>query len=386
MLASRQLGGYYSFVYKTALVTGILVGLTLIFSNARKRPWIKTAGIFTVFIYLIIFLTLIIVIRTQDFQIRNSLFEIQKWTYHASPLIFLFFIINFIGELRELKNEKLFEFRLRTSQIIMIMVGILAMVSIVYIGNKAAKEAHATLRKEQFWKKRKYEKGKILAGLFEDRNYISENGNVLPYRLLKPLNFEPEKKYPLVVILHDAGVHGKDNIIQLSCEPAPTFSKEVNRKKYPSFLFVPHCPKGASWRRFQNYPSMDSLVFETIIALEKEFEIDIERRYVVGGSGGGGGSWHFICSRPDMFAAAIPVCGAGNPDLAQKIVDVQVWAFHGAKDKVVPVERSRSMIEAIKKAGGNPKYTEFPDGVHNVWPQVLRTPGVWDWLFDQKRD
>lgn len=78
-----------------------------------------------------------------------------------------------------------------------------------------------------------------------------------------------------------------------------------------------------------------------------------------------------------MFVAAIPVCGGGDPDLAEKIIDVKVWAFHGRKDKTVPVRFSRGMIKAIKKAGGDPLYTEFPDGPHNIWSDVNHTPGYW---------
>ena len=87
-----------------------------------------------------------------------------------------------------------------------------------------------------------------------------------------------------------------------------------------------------------------------------------------------------------MFAAAIPVSGGGDPKLAPKAVHVAIWAFHGAKDKNVPVSASREMIQAIKQAGGNPKYTEYPDLDHNIWDQVSKTPGLWEWLFAQKRN
>jgi predicted peptidase len=86
-----------------------------------------------------------------------------------------------------------------------------------------------------------------------------------------------------------------------------------------------------------------------------------------------------------MFGAAIPVCGAGNTELTPHVVDVAVWAFHGALDRNVPVAGSRDMIDAIKKAGGNPRYTEFEDKAHNIWYAVTQTTGIWDWLFEQKK-
>jgi predicted peptidase len=107
---------------------------------------------------------------------------------------------------------------------------------------------------------------------------------------------------------------------------------------------------------------------------------------VTGISRGGYGTWQFICKHPDMFAAAIPVSGGGETKLASRIVGVPVWAFHGAKDKNVPVSVTRDMIAAIKKAGGSPKYTEYPDEEHNIWDKVSRTPDLLAWLFAQKRN
>lgn len=77
--------------------------------------------------------------------------------------------------------------------------------------------------------------------------------------------------------------------------------------------------------------------------------------------------------------------GGGNPDLADKIVDVPIWAFHGAKDRNVLVEGSRKMIAAIKEAGGNPLYTEFPDEGHIFSESFEKTEGMLDWVFAQKR-
>jgi predicted peptidase len=119
--------------------------------------------------------------------------------------------------------------------------------------------------------------------------------------------------------------------------------------------------------------------------LEKEFKIDVSRRYVMGESLGGYGSWHFITARPKMFAAAVPICGGGDPSQANTIADLPVWAFHGAKDRSVPVRLSREMIEAMKQAGGNPKYTEYPDEGHIISKQVMDTPGLLDWVFEQSQ-
>ncbi len=115
------------------------------------------------------------------------------------------------------------------------------------------------------------------------------------------------------------------------------------------------------------------------------FPIDGSRLYVMGTSGGGFGSWYFIGMHPDVFAAAIPRCGGGDPELGPNMVKVAVWAFHGENDLVAPVSGSRNMIEAIKKAGGTPRFTEFPGAGHGIDKEFQDTPGVLDRLFAQKR-
>ncbi|AUC80012.1 phospholipase [Nonlabens sp. MB-3u-79] len=236
---------------------------------------------------------------------------------------------------------------------------------------------------------------------FEARTYVNNENDTLLYRLLRPINYDPNKKYPLVICLSGSGGRGTDNIRQIAgCWPAQILSKQENREKYPAFIFVPQCPQGSDWGRSLGVsekeirfklgsftqPSVDSIVLEAISTLEKEFNIDIKRRYVTGQSMGGYGTWHFILNHPEMFAAAIPICGGGNPSLAQNIVNLPVWVFHGQKDSAVPVDFSRNMVEAIKKEGGDPNYNEFSGAYHVVWPLAYDTPGLLDWLFAQNNN
>jgi predicted peptidase len=200
------------------------------------------------------------------------------------------------------------------------------------------------------------------------------------------MNYDSIQKYPLVVCLHHGGAHGNDNIKQVEgSDAAQVLTSYENKHKHPAFIFVPQCPQRTGWGGIPELPSIDSLVFEAMASLEREFSIDEKKRYVMGVSGGGYGSWHFISTRPDFFAAAIPICGGNDPKLAANIANVPVWAFHGAKDHLVPVSFSRDMIKAIKDAGGNPKYTEFSEAHHNIWPEVNETDWV-DWLFAQKKN
>ena len=237
-----------------------------------------------------------------------------------------------------------------------------------------------------------------IAELFNARTHVSMQNDTMQYRLLKPLDYDSTKQYPLVVCLSGGAGRGTDNIKQIAgSKSAQVLSTLENRNKFPAFIFVPQCPPNSDWGRTlgkiereslikrgkDNQPSVKSLVFEIIYALEEEFNIDTTRLYITGQSMGGSGAWHFILTHPQMFAAAIIVCGGANPDLAKNITDMPIWVFHGENDNRIPVDFSRNMIAAIKKAGGNPKYNEFPNIGHGSWHPAYDTPELLDWLFVQ---
>ena len=215
----------------------------------------------------------------------------------------------------------------------------------------------------------------------------------LPYRLLKPTNYDKSKKYPLVLFLHGAGERGTDNRKQLIHGIADFSSAEALEKR-PCFLVAPQCPSGKRWvevdwsSKSHKMPAKPSdamrLTMELLDALEKEFSIDKSRVYVTGLSMGGYGTWDAIQRYPKRFAAAIPICGGGDASNVEMVANKPIWVFHGDKDNAVPVSRSRDMVEALKKAGGKVRYTEYKNVGHNSWAATYRDPKVHEWLFEQK--
>jgi poly(3-hydroxybutyrate) depolymerase len=140
-------------------------------------------------------------------------------------------------------------------------------------------------------------------------------------------------------------------------------------------------PKGV----FPKTPSTPMrLTLEMLAGLKKEFSLDDKRLYVTGLSMGGYGTWDVIARHPKLFAAAAPVCGGGDEATATIIKDIPIWCFHGGADNVVKPERSRNMIAAIKAAGGNPKYTEYPGVGHDSWNKAYSEPELVKWMFEQK--
>lgn len=234
------------------------------------------------------------------------------------------------------------------------------------------------------------------AGELERRTFTGSAGNVLRYRLLKPENYDPAAKtvYPLVVFLHGAGERGDDNESQL-VHGLKEFAKAKTRKQHPCFLIAPQCPSDQKWVEVDwsadrhTTPKEPSeplgLVVELLDVLQKDYRIDSKRLYVTGLSMGGYGTWDLLARLPNRIAAAMPICGGADEATAPRVAKVPVWAFHGALDTAVQPERTRRMIDALRKAGGLPGHTEYPDVGHDSWSQTYRDPEVLRWLFAQRR-
>ncbi len=379
---------------------------------------------------------------------------------------------------------------------------------------------------------------------FEARQYKDADGNVLLYRLYKPKDYDPAKKFPLILFLHGAGERGNNNTAQV--RDALHWAREQVQKDNPCFILAPQCPavrqafalygtrkdfdqtyadyesSAGKWKTYKialaklptgaksylslvnagdrgaaaaapssefrnikiyeegspaaapldmrkldfarrqgsgklklsedgttinfegdlrakapfeytvapksflefefrsgaqglshaialdsddffdyRWANMDwsakkgsagrnpstpmRLTLEVLDQLRTEYNLDDQRLYITGLSMGGYGTWDVIARYPKLFAAAVPVCGGGDEALASKMKDIPIWCFHGGADPTVPPDRSRNMIKAIKEAGGDPKYTEYPGVGHNSWDKAYSEPELPKWLFSQKR-
>jgi predicted peptidase len=231
---------------------------------------------------------------------------------------------------------------------------------------------------------------------FEAREYTDASGAKLLYRLLKPKDYDKTKKYPLVLFFHGAGERGNDNKKQL-VHGMRDFASDKIMEQYPCFVVAPQCPSGVQWvdtpwsalsHEMPDKPTQPMrMSIDLVGELEKEFSIDSNRLYVTGLSMGGFGTWDTIQRNPDMFAAAAPICGGGDSrlELVKPIANLPIWAFHGDKDTAVKTQRSRDMIDALKKAGGSPRYTEYPGIGHNSWSATYSNPELYKWMFSQQR-
>lgn len=369
------LGQYPQVALLLGATTQLVYALTLFLSEAGRKPWLKRAGVVLTLLYLAQLASMIWFMDTPPYPPDQRLDLIRQWLSLLEKSVPILLLINVVEELRQADRRQPIASSANRWLIAQGALSILVLCTLVlgvWLTTESYNQTHVSAREAK------------LAEPFEQGSYVSAQGDTLRYRLLKPLGYDSTKRYPLVIGLPYSC--WSDNTRQIdACPMAKWLATDENRRRYPAFVWVPRCPPYAGWGGVANTPSIAPLAIEAMLALNKQFSIDSQRRYVTGVSRGGYGSWHVIGEHPEFFAAAIPVCGEGNPRQAQRMKSVSVWAFHGAEDMNVPVDGSRAMIAALEKVGGTPRYTEYAHAGHSIWEEVIKTPGLLDWLFSQKQ-
>lgn len=196
----------------------------------------------------------------------------------------------------------------------------------------------------------------------------------LKYLLFLPEGYEQgDKKWPLILFLHGAGESG-DNLSKVKIHGPP---KIVEKKADFPFIEVSPQSPGRGW----NVDALKGLLDEVM----HDYRVDRDRVYLTGLSMGGFGTWSLAAAHPEYFAAIAPICVGGNPSDAAKLKSLPIWVFHGAKDEVVPLDRSQQMVDALKEAGADVKFTVYPDAHHDSWTETYDNPKLYDWLLEHKR-
>lgn len=199
------------------------------------------------------------------------------------------------------------------------------------------------------------------------------------YVLFVPHDYKGDKEYPVILFLHGSGETGSDGEKQAKVGLGPAIKKR--EKSFPFIVVLPQSHE-RSWRAGSNDAKRALAILD---AVEKEYKVNGKRVYLTGLSMGGMGTWSLALAHPDKWAAIVPICGRGDTKQAAKIKDVPCWCFHGDADKAVNVEGSRKMIAALKEAGGQPKYTEYPGVGHNSWDRAYATDELYEWLLKQHK-
>lgn len=234
-------------------------------------------------------------------------------------------------------------------------------------------------------------------GRFVQRE-VTVDGTAHRYQVFVPAGGRRGAPAPVILFLHGTGERGDDGDRPTQVGLGPVL--RARAADFPAVVVFPQAPEGMDWKGVAA-----AIAFAALDAATREFDGDPDRTYLTGLSMGGYGTWELALMQPDRFAALVPVCGGltapraerdlivealrGEADpaavLAARLRHLPTWIFHGARDDVVPPRESRAVHAALRAAGADVRYTEFPEANHNSWDAAYATDGLWAWLFARRR-
>ncbi|MBE7013836.1 MAG: phospholipase [Ruminococcaceae bacterium] len=202
-------------------------------------------------------------------------------------------------------------------------------------------------------------------------NIKIEQSDNLKYIIRFPDGYKNGDRFPVIIFLHGAGSRGNDiNILKNN----PYFNIINKHVEFPFITVAPQCSQN-TW--FDMFEQLKRFVFK----IYDENFTDKNKIYLMGASMGGYGTWQLAMSLPELFAAIVPICGGGMYWNASRLVNVPVWAFHGAKDTTVFKEESIKLIDAVNECGGKAKLTIYPENGHDAWSDTYNSHEVFRWLL-----
>ncbi|MGH7169608.1 MAG: prolyl oligopeptidase family serine peptidase [Gemmataceae bacterium] len=214
--------------------------------------------------------------------------------------------------------------------------------------------------------------------------WSSEPTPGLSYGLYVPPHLQGQKgPFPLIVFLHGYGERTKKRIFKagLPLAIARRFGTNSPNGPFDFVAFFPIDPTG-KWQAGSAEAQDAMTALDYVI---ERHRIDPSRVYLTGLSAGGSGVWSLAEAHPDKWAAVAPLCSFISPDVA-KVRHLPAWIFHGAKDRQAPVERERILVQQLKEAKADVRYTEFPNNEHGIWPEAYEPKELYSWLASKKKN
>lgn len=217
------------------------------------------------------------------------------------------------------------------------------------------------------------------ANLADDRLQVRTHSSTmrpaLRYLLYQPSRNPQSEPAPLVLFLHGGGEGGQDiELVKKHGLPKLIAAGQ----DFPFFVVAPQNP---SQTQFWD----DQALIDLLDELQRDLPVDSRRVYLTGLSRGAYGAWRLAIQNPNRFAALIPISGGGPAPYASRISHLPVWVFHGARDQNIPLEESQRMVQALKAAHGNVRFTIYPEAGHDAWTATYDDPQIYQWLLQQYR-
>jgi len=209
-----------------------------------------------------------------------------------------------------------------------------------------------------------------------NKTFITKTQQQLNTIVHLPKDYDKTKQYPLMLFLHGSGERGNsvEDLDRIKNNWPLSYSSA-----FKGIILAPQCPVGSYWPMLIN--NLDDLLNQAI----SDYAVDEKRIYLTGLSMGGYGAWYMGFAYPNRFAAIVPICGGGIPSSAEVLSPIPIWAFHGRKDDVVPVDETVSLANKIKALNGNIKVTLYDDIGHDAWVKAYQNEALYAWLNNQKK-
>lgn len=207
------------------------------------------------------------------------------------------------------------------------------------------------------------------------------NPSSLNYLLFMPRDTTAriEGKFPLILSLHGIGERGSD-LQRVKRDGLPRMLDGNNA--FPFIVISPQCPATTEWY----YDRTDTLLRKLLDEALVRYPIDRRRIYVTGFSMGGIGAWDLGIRYPNRFAAIAPIAARGEEGWnVCAMVEVPVWAFHGANDTTVPLSAAQAIVQSLINCGGEVTFTVYPNVGHDAWTRTYGNPQLYQWLLSKSR-
>jgi predicted esterase len=204
------------------------------------------------------------------------------------------------------------------------------------------------------------------------------------YVVFVPPNYSPSRPLPVILFLHGAGERGTDGRAHVNVGLGAMINARA--ANFPAIAVFPQCEdtRGRVLQGWLAGTPDAQRALQILAQVEQDYRVDSRRRILTGWSMGAYGAWSIAAADPSRWSALVPVAGGGQSEWAVTLKDLPIWAWHGESDRAVHINRSREMIDALKKAGATPRFTEIPAGDHNSWKVAYADDRLFAWMFDPK--
>ena len=276
-------------------------------------------------------------------------------------------------------------------------------------GNPWVKIHSPLMEYDEMMLERKGQTGRIRPDGFVRLAYRDEvDGSPQYCRAYLPVDYDPAKKWPLVIQMH--GYNGANPVYVRwwsADSRYPGVDTEFSNRQGVIYM-EPH------GRGNTQYLGMgDSDVLHAIAEAKRLFSVDQDRVYLTGDSMGGWGTWNVSSRHPDLFAAIAPVFGGSDyhsqmseEDLAKLspldrffnekqsswsmadgLLNIPIFVHHGDADQSVNVEYSRWAVRLLQRWGYDVRYQEYPGRIHEALESQSGNGNISiEWFLQHRRN